>query len=458
MTVYSGTCGNLTQVECDDDDGPGAFPRLELGGLTVGETYLIRFYEFSADDEGEFSLVAFVPAPPPIELTCPETVDLLLGDDCEVELPDLTLDVTSDDDMATFTQDSLAGSVLSLIDSSFTQFDVTIMATSPNNPNGGSCVIQVTLVDDTDNCTRGGCGNDQEPPTVSCITDTVLVLDGNGMASLLIEDLLAEGTTTTGDMSLVNFDGMFAPEFFVEQDTPSDDYSDGNLTFTNTTWEVLDQATFPITGISEPNKLAWNTDGITGDAVTLNFAQPASNVTFVIGMVSVNTATEDAAAEVTAEAFGSGGSSLETVVVPGRQAAETVTFSATGIDSIVVTATLPGSPHAGCLDDITYEVSVSVGPISDNCTLADTTITDATFTCDSVGTRMVTITATDEAGNEGTCTVNVTVQDTLAPMLMCQDVTVFLDSMGNGSLSIVGDMGGTGSNAVSRSSRRAGGQ
>ena len=40
------------------------------------------------------------------------------------------------------------------------------------------------------------------------------------------------------------------------------------------------------------------------------------------------------------------------------------------------------------------------------------------------------LTVTDAAGNSATCSANVIVQDNIAPVAMCQDVTVMLDSSG----------------------------
>jgi len=53
----------------------------------------------------------------------------------------------------------------------------------------------------------------------------------------------------------------------------------------------------------------------------------------------------------------------------------------------------------------------------------------------------VTLTATDASGNISQCTATVTVNDTLSPTAVCQDVTVFLDGSGNASIT-AGDVEG----------------
>ncbi len=65
MSAYSGACGALSEIECDDDDGPGLFPLLELTGQTPGSTIYIRVFEFLNNAEGEFNICAFEPPPPP---------------------------------------------------------------------------------------------------------------------------------------------------------------------------------------------------------------------------------------------------------------------------------------------------------------------------------------------------------------------------------------------------------
>lgn len=46
MQLYSGTCGSLVRVECDDDDGPGLMPIIDrrCTFLTPGNTYFIRVW------------------------------------------------------------------------------------------------------------------------------------------------------------------------------------------------------------------------------------------------------------------------------------------------------------------------------------------------------------------------------------------------------------------------------
>ena len=63
LSAYSGPCGGLTEIACDDDSGPGLFPRLELTGRTPGEVIYFRVWEFQANEVGAFNICATPPTP-----------------------------------------------------------------------------------------------------------------------------------------------------------------------------------------------------------------------------------------------------------------------------------------------------------------------------------------------------------------------------------------------------------
>ncbi|TYB75779.1 T9SS type A sorting domain-containing protein [Bizionia myxarmorum] len=75
MAAYSGTCGALTLIECDDDDSAnGAMSQIILTGRTPGETIYIRFWEYGNDNQGTFGICATSPIPPDVYgvyLPCP---------------------------------------------------------------------------------------------------------------------------------------------------------------------------------------------------------------------------------------------------------------------------------------------------------------------------------------------------------------------------------------------------
>lgn len=67
---------------------------------------------------------------------------------------------------------------------------------------------------------------------------------------------------------------------------------------------------------------------------------------------------------------------------------------------------------------------------SDACGPLTFSASQSTFSCTDIGTKEVTLTATDASGNSATCTTQVTVHDTLAPVAQCQAATVYMDADG----------------------------
>jgi hypothetical protein len=107
-----------------------------------------------------------------------------------------------------------------------------------------------------------------------------------------------------------------------------------------------------------------------------------------------------------------------------------------------VTVTDPIAPVAKCKNttlnlgaDGTAAVSTTAlnNGSSDNCSFA-LSATPATLNCGNLGANTVVLKATDTAGNTGTCTALVTVKDVTAPVAKCKNATVFLNDVGQGTL------------------------
>ncbi|OON70499.1 hypothetical protein B0919_00245 [Hymenobacter sp. CRA2] len=67
MEIYSGTCGNLTSIECDDDDSPnGTFSYIDRTGLTPGSTIYVRVWVYNnAQPSGRIAICVRSVSPPP---------------------------------------------------------------------------------------------------------------------------------------------------------------------------------------------------------------------------------------------------------------------------------------------------------------------------------------------------------------------------------------------------------
>jgi gliding motility-associated-like protein len=67
MAIYSGTCNNLTLINCNDDASPnGLMPLITAGGLTPGDTLWVRFWEYGNDNNGTFGICVRMPPPGPV--------------------------------------------------------------------------------------------------------------------------------------------------------------------------------------------------------------------------------------------------------------------------------------------------------------------------------------------------------------------------------------------------------
>ncbi|RMG79289.1 MAG: HYR domain-containing protein, partial [Bacteroidetes bacterium] len=67
---------------------------------------------------------------------------------------------------------------------------------------------------------------------------------------------------------------------------------------------------------------------------------------------------------------------------------------------------------------------------SDNCTAVTLEINQSNFNCTDLGNNAVTLSVSDDYNNISTCVATVTVEDNLAPVAICQDITVALDATG----------------------------
>ncbi|MCW3168443.1 fibronectin type III domain-containing protein [Chryseobacterium sp. 09-1422] len=59
LGVYSGTCGSLQALDCNDDTTTDAFSRITLTGQTPGATLLIGVWNYSSSTTGDFQIAAY---------------------------------------------------------------------------------------------------------------------------------------------------------------------------------------------------------------------------------------------------------------------------------------------------------------------------------------------------------------------------------------------------------------
>ncbi|MBD3638916.1 MAG: T9SS type A sorting domain-containing protein [Crocinitomicaceae bacterium] len=82
MAIYSGSCGSLSLVACNDDSSPnGLMPMITLTGQTPGATLWIRFWEYGNNNNGTFGICATQPAGPPPNDDCSGAIGLTVNPD-----------------------------------------------------------------------------------------------------------------------------------------------------------------------------------------------------------------------------------------------------------------------------------------------------------------------------------------------------------------------------------------
>jgi len=72
---------------------------------------------------------------------------------------------------------------------------------------------------------------------------------------------------------------------------------------------------------------------------------------------------------------------------------------------------------------------------SDGCGLDSLRIDISSFDCTNIGANIVTLTAVDLYGNEASCPATVTVEDTVEPVVICQNFDAYLDINGQVTVS-----------------------
>ena len=92
---------------------------------------------------------------------------------------------------------------------------------------------------------------------------------------------------------------------------------------------------------------------------------------------------------------------------------------------------------------VTITPSQVGGDSFDVCGITVETLDIDTFSCADIGPNMVTYTATDVNGNSDTCTAMVTVEDMVAPTMVCQALTLQLNASGMATLNAIDIDGGS---------------
>lgn len=93
--------------------------------------------------------------------------------------------------------------------------------------------------------------------------------------------------------------------------------------------------------------------------------------------------------------------------------------------------------------DASGEASINAAMVdsmsSDNCGIQSMSLDKTSFDCSDIGANTVTLTVVDDQNNSSSGTATVTVIDTISPLVVTQDITVYLNASGNASI-VPGDV------------------
>ena len=374
-----------------------------ITGLTNGTAYefLIRVKASGIDSNQESITITVGDTVPPV-ITCPG--DIIVNNapgQCDA-IVDFTPTAT----------DNCAGVTIASVPASGTVFPV------------GTTLVTVTATDaggNTDICTFNVIVNDDEDPVIGCPGDVTAYTE-DGECGAIVNFQNAVGIDNCGSVTVYQTAGFGSGSVFPVGDTlieftAQDD--NGNLSTCTFTITVEDD--------DAPDAICQNItiqlDDMGNATITAGQINFGSNDNCGVDTLEIDMDTFDCSD------VGDNNVILTVTDVNGNSSTCTA----------VVTVEDVTTPEVMC-NDITVELdasgSVTIDPMdvaagsSDACGIAAYELNIDTFGCLDVGTSTIILTVTDVNGNTSSCSATVTVEDNMAPELVCMDVTLELNEDG----------------------------
>jgi len=413
VTIYLDGTGNATLTAADVDGGSSD---------NVGiETFVVNTTTFACGDIGSSSVILTVTDSAGNSSACGASVTISDSISPTAVCNDLTVYVDGSGNATITTGDVDGGSSDNCTVSSFA------LSTSSFDCNAVGSNSEVLTVTDqsgnTSTCTANITVLDSVSPTAVC-QDLTVYLDGAGSA-----------TITGGDVDNGSSDNC-------SNFTPSLTVSGFGCT------EIGANTTTLI--ITDPGG---NVDSCSATVTVIDSVSP----TMVCSDISIFLDGSGAAALTAADLDGGSSDNCSTLSLSITDSS--FTCADIGTASVVLTGTDANGNTANCTSTVTITDTVSPtmvcqditiqldgsgaasitasdvdGGSTDNCSLTSTSIDISSFNCSNVGSNNVVLTGVDSSGNSATCTAVVTVEDTIAPTAVCQDLTVHLSSTGSASI------------------------
>ena len=303
---------------------------------------------------------------------------------------------------------------------------LSVTPSSFNCANVGTNTVTLTVVDPSSNsstCTATVTVEDTVPPTAVC-QDITVQLDGSGLASITAADV-NNGSSDNCAISSISATPTSFNCSNLGSNTVTLTVNDVNGNTSTCTATVTVEDTIPPTAVCQ--NITVQLDGAGNASITANDINNGSIDNCALASINVAPTSFNCAN------VGSNTVTLTVADLSGNSATctATVTVEDTTAPTAVcqnITVQLDGSGNT----------SITAADIdngsSDECSIASLSVNPNSFTCANVGSNTVTLTVADPSGNSSTCTATVTVEDTIPPSAVCQDITVQLDGSGSASI------------------------
>jgi hypothetical protein len=292
--------------------------------------------------------------------------------------------------------------------------------------NVGTNTVTLTVTDNNGNtstCTSTVTVQDNLAPVIAC-QDITVQLDALGNATIVSDDVLASATDNCVIASKVLDISSFDCSN-VGTNTVIATVTDVNGNSSSCTSIVTVEDNIAPAAICQ--NFTVQLDALGNASITANDIDNGSNDACGIAAIAVAPSTFDCS--------NVGFNAVVLTVVDNNSNSSTCTATVTVLDQV--------APVALCQDltiqlDAAGNASITAAQIdngsNDACGIATVVASQTAFDCSNVGPNTVTLTVTDNNGNSSTCTSVVTVEDNVAPVAICQDLTVQLDATGNATI------------------------
>ena len=421
ITVHLDASGNASITAADVDGGSSD---------ACGVTLAINNSSFNCADVGANTVILTVTDINGNSSTCSATVTVIDSVAPIAVCQDITVHLDASGNAAITAADVDGGStdacginLLSIDNSNFTCTEAgantVILTVTDINGNSSTCSATVTVIDSV-------------APIAVC-QDITVHLDASGNASITAADVDGGSTDACG-INLLSIDNSNFTCADAGANTVILSVTDinGNSSTCSATVTVIDS----VAPIAVCQDITVHLDASGNASITAADIDGGSTDACGINLLSINNSNFTCA--------DAGANTVILTVTDINGNSSTCSATVTVIDSV--------APVAVC-QDITVHLDASGnaaitaadvdGGSSDACGINLLSINNSNFTCADAGANTVILTVTDINGNSSTCSATVTVIDSVAPIAVCQDITVHLDASGNASITATDVDGGS---------------